>query len=470
MLNKKECIKDNDNNLILKNIDEFNKLHNRKGYKLSNWNKYIDTIVIPTTINICVNSSKYKIDFIRYSKYIIDTLNDGFSGKIHSPYKNINKNDDFEYNQENIKKMLDIQKINNSQKNAEIIYNYINTKTDTKIRFYLHSIVYHDNFIEEKFEKNNTIKFVETIYKNGFRILESHHRHLNINIIKFNCLTLGVSIFPWMRYVIKKTQDEKIFSYMQVFLDFCTIHPDIADNKFNNCKTLIHEVGHIFGLRHSFSCNTETLQIYSILLGKIFIQKEILDKINLTNNDDIKKTKKTKEKNSDSSEKKIVTEPIDKNDLVFLFDKLVNKNNDVQLYPDIPIQPIPTNYDPFKIGKFPFYNDIPSDFACFMDYSPDSVLTHFTESQCKIMHYMIRIFKPYLIKNSKSELENLNNNRVRLYINKKNNTKNTNHILSMLLENSSIQKYYVVYDNKNSFKYTISEIDENIKSFIYREK
>ena len=33
-----------------------------------------------------------------------------------------------------------------------------------------------------------------------------------------------------------------------------------------------------------------------------------------------------------------------------------------------------------------------------MDYSPDDVLTHFTESQTIIMHYMIRMFKPYLIK------------------------------------------------------------------------
>lgn len=455
MLNK------NDHKLILKNADKFKILHETKGNKLLSWNKHIDFIIIPVTINICVNSLKYRIDFLKYSKHMIDTLNDGFSGKIHSPYKNINKDHNFKYSQENIKKMLEKQKINNAQKNADLIYKYINTKTDTKIRFYLHSIVYHDTFIENKFENNDTIKYVEMINKNGFKIMESHHKHLNINIVSFSCYTLGVSIFPWMKYII----DKKLFGYMQVFLDFCTIHPNIADNLFNNCKTLIHEVGHIFGLRHSFSCHIETLNMYSILLGRIFVQKELIKKINLMNTEDIKDTQKTNEK---SSEKEIVKELIDNEDIAFLKNEILSSTHDVQLYSDIPIQIKPTGHDPFKSGKFPFHNGYPSNFACFMDYSPDAVLTHFTESQIKIMHYMIRIFKPYLIKNSKSELENLNNCKVRLYVSKKSKTNNV--YIHTFLENSTTQKYYIHYDTKDSFKYTISEIDEKIKSFIYREK
>jgi hypothetical protein len=212
-------------------MEKFKNLHERKGYKLINWDKHIDLIVVPVTINICINSLKYKIDFIKYSKYIIDILNDGFSGKIYSPYKNINNESDFKYNKAYIQQILETQKDINSQKNAEIIYNFINTKTDTKIRFYLNSIVYHDIFIEEKFENNDTEKFIETVNKLGFKILDAHHKHLNINIIKFNCPTLGLSIFPWMKYISKK-----ISGQMQVFLDFCTIHPDIANNKFNNCR------------------------------------------------------------------------------------------------------------------------------------------------------------------------------------------------------------------------------------------
>jgi len=192
------------------------------------------------------------------------------------------------------------------------------------------------------------------INKKGFKVKESHYKHLNINIIKFNCPTLGVSIFPWMKYI-----SNKISGCMQVFIDFCTIHPDIANNKFNNCKTLIHEVGHIFGLRHTFSCNIETLQVYSILLGKIIAQKEILDKINFSNNKDLKNLDKNKKDNNkdNNSDRGIVDDAIDKRDLIFFKDKLSHNKINVQLYSDIPMQITSTTYDPFEAKKFPFYNN-----------------------------------------------------------------------------------------------------------------
>ena len=161
MTTKKECMKDTDNKLILSNAEKFKILHQKKGISLINWEKHINYIVIPVTINICVNSKKYKIDFVKYSKYMIDTLNDGFSGKIYSPYKNVNNEINFKYDIDYIKNILDKDKILNSETNANIIYNFINNKIDTKIRFYLHSIVYHDVFIEESFENNDTEKFIE---------------------------------------------------------------------------------------------------------------------------------------------------------------------------------------------------------------------------------------------------------------------------------------------------------------------
>jgi len=103
-----------------------------------------------------------------------------------------------------------------------------------------------------------------------------------------------------------------------------------------------------------------------------------------------------------------------------------------------------------------------------MDYSPDLALTHFTESQAKIMHYMIRMFKPYLIKKTKNEINNLNNCKINLYINKK--TKIKNSILNSILEDTSSQKYRVFYDDKNNFKYLISNIDNNLTNFIYKDK
>jgi len=471
-------MKDTDNKLILANAEKFKILHQKKGVKLINWEKYMNYVVIPVTINICVNSKKYKIDFVRYSKYIIDTLNDGFSGKIYSPYKNTNGDPEFKYNVNYIKSILDKNQIPNSEPNANTIYNFINNKTDTKIRFYLHSVVFHDVYIEESFENIDTEAFIELINKRGFKVLDSHYKHLNINIIKFNCSTLGVSIFPWMKYI-----SDKISGCMQVFLDFCTIHPDIANNKFNNCKTLIHEVGHIFGLRHTFSCNAETLQVYSILLGKIIAQKEILNKINFSNSKDLKFLDKVKDRvkdmgmgmgmgmdndKDDSSGKGLVDDIIDTGDLVFFKDRLAHNKIHVQLYPDVPTQVSSTNYNPFEANKFPFYNNVPCDFACFMDYSPDSALTHFTESQTKIMHYMIRMFKPYLIKKTKDEINNLNNCKVKLYINKKNKIKNP--ILNIILDDSSAQKYYINFDSKNNLKYSISNIDNNFTNFVYKDK
>ena len=469
MSDKNKCMEDSDIKLVLKNAEKFKILHEKKGIKLINWESHLRQIIVPVTINICINSKKYKIDFIKYSKYIIDTLNDGFSGKIYSPYKNVENDANFKYNADYIKNILELDKKTNCEKNANIIYNFINKKTDTNIRFFLHSIVYHDIFIEESYEKKDTELFIESINKKGFKILEKHYKHLNINIIKFNCSTLGVSIFPWMKYI-----SNKISGCMQVFLDFCTIHPDIANNKFNNCKTLIHEVGHIFGLRHTFSCNKETLQVYSILLGKIINQQEILNKINFSNNKDLKnldKNSKTYKKTSNKNtvyDKGIVDEIIDKTDLVFIKDKLSHNKINVQLYSDIPSQILSTNYNPFEINKFPFYNDVPNNFACFMDYSPDDVLTHFTESQKIIMHYMIRMFKPYLIKKTSGEVENLNNCKVKLYVNTGNKIKND--FLLSILANDLSKKYYVHYDVKNSFKYSISNIDDKLNKFIYKEK
>lgn len=446
-----------ENKLIVENRENFKILHQKKNHKVSKLEKNIDIIIIPTTINVCINTIKHKIDFIKYAKYMISILNDGFSGNLSSPYKNIDNKKNFKYNIDYIKNILEKQKDSsnemNVQMNAEIIYKYINTKNDTKIRFYLHSIVYHDVFIEEIFENNNTEKFMEKINKSGFKILHSHEKFLNINIIKFKCSTLGVSVFPWMKYISQKNCD-----YMQVFLDYCTIHPDIANNKYNNCRTLIHEVGHIFGLRHSFSGDLESLKAYSILLGKIG-QTEILNKINLTNKIELTKIKSSKKSSSNSL--------IIETDLTYFKDKIFDKNIDVQLYPDIPLQMKSTDYNPFEKKKFPFYNNIPSNFACFMDYSPDVVLTHFTESQIKIMHYMIILFKPYLIKKTELEMNNLNNNKVKLYINKKTNTVKT--FLNIILNDTSPHKYYVLYDDKNYFKYIILNPNDNLK-YIYKSK
>jgi len=164
-MSKKDCMEDIDNKLILKNIDKFKIIQQEKGIKISSWNKQIETIIVPVTINICIDTFNYKIDFLRYCKYIVDILNEGFSGNINSPYINTKNEENFKYGKNYIKKILEENEENSISKNADIIYDYINKKHDTKIRFYLQSIVYHDVFIEEKFVNNDTEKFLDEINK-----------------------------------------------------------------------------------------------------------------------------------------------------------------------------------------------------------------------------------------------------------------------------------------------------------------
>lgn len=474
----KKCKNDFMELKIIENEEKFLILHEKKGIKLSGWEKHINLIVIPVSINIFVNSKKIKIDFIKYCKYMVDCLNDGFSGNAYSPYKNINNDQNFKYGIQYIKNTLDKSKDPNSQSNAHIIYNYINNKTDTKIRFYLHSVIFHDSFIEENYENSDTETFFSLINKHGFKLLDCSSKHLNINVIKFTCSTLGLSVFPWMKYL-----SNKITGHMQVFIDWTIIHPDISNKNFIGCKTLIHEVGHVFGLRHSFSCTSNSLKAYSTILGKI-ANKKILENINSSNSKDLKDLKdlkknintKDKDKNKDKESKKYsheykttkhgIKEPIDTNDLTFLKDKMTHSKSNIQLYPDVPCQLSHTNYNPFTENKFPFYNDIPVNFACFMDYSPDDTLTHFTNSQIKIMHFMIRMFKPYLIKKTKHEITNLTNNKVKLIV----NLKDSNQTLNNLIEDSTSQTCWIIYDNKNPLKYTITNYNNEYSKIIYKTK
>jgi hypothetical protein len=337
MINK--CDDNIDNNLIIKNKQIFKNLHKKNYinyYKLD----FDDLIIIPVTINICLSISKYNFDFIKYSKYIIDTLNDGFSGNINCKYKSS------EYSIEYFSNLL------SSEINGKIIYDYINCNFDTRIRFYLQSIEYFNKNFEYTFTNSNNINdLINSFYNNGFTIKNENKQNLLINIMKFNCSTLGISNFPWSDYISNNQP-------MMVFIDYNTIHPEISNTKYtkyNKSRTIIHEVGHILGLKHIFSNTMDSLQSYKIILGKQFFNE------------------------------------------IFNFTPEYDTN---YLYPDIICEKKPNIIDPILKNNFKFINYIPVNFCCFMDYSPDDVLTHFTKSQILIMRTIINIYKPNLVKNS----------------------------------------------------------------------
>jgi len=401
----KNC--DSDINLILNNRHVFELLHKKKGGSLYKYDEN-NLIIVPTTINICLTTSKYNFDIIKYAKYIIDVLNDGFSGKIKSKYKNNNNRIITEdtkniiYDVKYFKSILDDTYTDvEKEEYANTIYNYINNENDTRIRFYLDSIEYFDKNFEVEFKDSSTSLLISNFYKKGFYINKLNKKNLIINIIKFTCMTLGVSLFPWMNYI---TND--IPNLMMVFIDYRTIHKDISNitNKpYNECKTVIHEVGHVFGLRHIFNNNDDNYKIYSILFGKIIFENEFLKKIN--------------ENNYKNSKEQLNIFAIDEDDINFVKSKIIT--DDKQIYFDIPHQINPTCYNPIETKKIPMHDNQIVNFCCFMDYSPDEVLTHFTKSQQLIMHYIIRIFKLYLIKNSENLINMLNNNTVKLYLPKK---------------------------------------------------
>ena len=93
-----------------------------------------------------------------------------------------------------------------------------------------------------------------------------------------------------------------------------------------------------------------------------------------------------------------------------------------------------------------------------MDYSPDEVLTHFSESQKRLMHYFIIIFKSYLINNSVKLKSNLLSNQVKYYVNQnitleivndnKNNSININ-------KTSNTIEYIIEYNLENIFEFKI---------------
>ncbi len=355
----KKCFEDKDNKLIIENIDTFTNIHKINNYSDINLHDE-KLIVIPVTLHICITKSKILVDLIKYSKFIIDTLNSGFSGNIKNKYKSSKYDIDF------------FSKLLGSEKNGKIVYDYINYKFDAGIRFYLETIEYYDKDFITDFKDLDTELLVDNFYKQGFKIKDEHKLNLNIILLNFTCSTIGVSTFPWMNYVFKKINIDTMF----VFLDYKSIHPDLSDTRYNNSRTLIHEVGHILGLRHIFSNNEETLLSYKIILGDSLFEKIFKNhNINLDLNTNIQ----------------------DDNELL-----------NFQLYPDIINQIKPTIKNPIETNKFAYTNNIPVNFACFMDYSPDEVLTHFTNSQILVMKAIIHIYKPYLIIKSSIYLDKFN--------------------------------------------------------------
>lgn len=373
-------IQDKYDRMVNENENKFTSIHKNSVIEIN----FDDKIIIPVSINVCLTKKKYSVNLISYAKYIIDVLNDGFSGNINSDYKS-NPIYTEEYF---ISQLLFKHGITNAKSYAKIIHSYINSSTNTNIQFYLASIEYYDMNYEADFSDLSTENLINDFSTKGFIINEKNQSNLNINIIKFNSSTLGIATFPWMKYL-----SEKIPNIMMVFIDYSTIHPNISINNFNQSRTLIHEVGHALGLKHSFGHDLTNIKIYQILIGLPMFKLYI-----------------------DSTEK--------------------------QIYPDIPYQKKPTLINPIQSGDYQIINNIPCNFACFMDYSPDILLTHFTQSQRNIMHVILNLYNPKLIILSK-QLLTKNIIYLNIHFKYKKKTKHTIPANSYIIEFNSHNKYTI---------------------------
>ncbi len=255
-------------------------------------------IVFPIFINYLVKTKEKTINKI--NNEIINTLNDGFSGNSYSKYKITQNNDGIIYNQEYIKKFIFNKNVDKDLLAGQI-YNLINKFNDTGIRFkFVGFKEYSDNYSDENINQN----------------------YININIIESKRL-LGYSIMPWNannKFIINLNKKS------------------ISKNK----KAIVHEMGHLFGLFHTF------------------------DNIDIV----------------DNTYKKYMEDKFYLNEY---------KKIDNRIYWDIPYHNNPTYSNPFNNNFFLLNktNEL-IDFCNFMNYGEEEVLINFSESQIKIMLYFIK--------------------------------------------------------------------------------
>jgi len=270
---------------------------------------------VPICVNFYIDIKKKKA--IKIGKKIINILNENFSGNSESIYKiNTTNKQNISYDQSYIEKFITNE---NKTELSKQIYSYINTNSNTNIKF---------NLIKTKIKKTKISKFESNVEN-----LNNKYIHINIiNDIKFN----GLTYMPWF------FQNNQITP--QIFISYYIF-------KKNKIKTIIHEMGHLFGLFHTFDNIDNCHQIYKLYMGDDFYNGEYL------------------------------------------------KSND-RIYYDIPSQTTCMYLNPFDLNYFQLNdkNEV-TNFCNYMCYNEDCVLTHFTQCQINIMIYFIeKYFKDVIFK------------------------------------------------------------------------
>lgn len=309
-------------------IFEKNNLNDKQNYNLSTikiapGNKLANKILIPVVIYVnCPYASK-KVINDDIDKFI-QSLNDNYSGNVPIP------------------------SVDNLGPHHEEFQNYLKLKTPISVTFVKKNVTYGKLMCITE-SNTDLIDIIVKQNENTYIVPKINYgKVLNIWFVTFSNGLLGYSQFPWEL----KTKPY----YDGVVLDYRTIDLKYAYGPYNLNRTAVHEIGHWFGLLHTFET---TIISYAIL--------------NNNKDNSVPLCETTGDCICDTPPQ---IEPTYGNP----FDDKYNKNPKNPLY-----------------SAWPTYNNTLSMFMNYMDYSDDAAMFMFTSEQATKIIILLNLYRTELV-------------------------------------------------------------------------
>jgi hypothetical protein len=197
--------------------------------------RYLSTYVdIGVSINVDVDESKLPMPLADYAHYLVDSTNESFQ-LLTKEYLDWS--------------VLDATQITNGWGQptpvADAIVNFLSSPVvlAPRIRFVLKQVMVRPGHSDFPIDYNKPIDVEEL----KFRRLPQDPNYLNIWVSTLVDGLLGFGVFPF----------EEIKAGYGIVVDYRSTHPDLAQNpgdqSYSLNRTMPHEIGHCFGLFHTFT-------------------------------------------------------------------------------------------------------------------------------------------------------------------------------------------------------------------------